>query len=68
MANIRVINFGETVSYRTFKSIHDIGLIKTSSFGGGVVAGDKMCSVKFFVINDQVDFIISVGGRDIVAY
>ena len=32
MANICVINFGETVSYGTFEFINNIGFIKTSSF------------------------------------
>ena len=52
MGNIRVINFGEAIFYWTFKFINNIGFIKTGSFGGGVVAGVKICSFKFFVIND----------------
>ena len=47
---IYVINFGETVSYGTFEFINNIGFLKTSSFRGGVVAGDKMCCGKFFFL------------------
>ena len=52
MANIHVINFGDAVSYWTFKFVHEIGLIKTNGFGGGVVACDEIGGFKLLVVDN----------------